>query len=110
MRHQAEWLDRVASQCRKTDPHWANTCEMVANDIRGKDAEIARLKDENDLLKAALRWALENGATAVFCQTEGRKVVTSATAESYGHCRHDPPSQFAPLIAEAVDSKQESMK
>jgi hypothetical protein len=85
VKHQVEWLRRVASECqREGKTSWANTCEMVANDIAVHADEIARLKAEVKLHKAALRWVCEQGAL------------------DFSAAQNCIPPAFAPLIDEAV--------
>lgn len=64
------------------------------------DAEIARLKAESDLLKAALRWVFESGAILAVHTVDGvrhPRVVNCGDFDSI-----EIPPQFAALIAEAV--------
>ncbi len=63
MTHQAEWLRRVAVQCQEEGKtSWANTCEMVANDIVAKDAELARLREHNQRLQVEISGLREESA------------------------------------------------
>ena len=98
------------------------TGDTLIYDPREVDAEIARLKADNqsyrevmnqaqrttlaleaeaNLLKAALRWCLENGATLL---SPGG--IMSDHGCGCCSCDLKPPPEFAAVIAEAVGSEQ----
>ena len=112
MKHQAEWLRRVAGECRDSgQTSWANTCEMVATEIATHSDEVERLCSQIATLMAhnaeyakrhveqlaqievrerAIAWCLEN---TPYRTPDGRLYS------------REVPAEFAAIIGGKADSE-----
>lgn len=75
-------------------------CRSMRSSMQVLDAENVRLIEARDLLKAALRWCLENGVIAAIHHVDGKPHPRLVYAGDFDNAT--PPPEFAAVIAEAT--------
>jgi hypothetical protein len=107
------WLkgrgDRLEAENQRLKALRDDTLILLSNAARQRDV----LDQQSKLLRAALRWCLENGAKQCLVWDEDADGGTGDSVPGIRNagcdcCSHkiNPPPEFAPLIAEAVEQEQ----